>query len=265
MRVCLLTSNSLRHAFVAHRLEKRFELGLVLQERKGVSAYYQKEEEIDLVEEHFRRLADTERVFFGSRDWDSVEAKIRAFDWGELNTDENARLVAEYKPEAVAVFGCGIIRKPLIDVLPEGKTFNIHQGLSPYLRGVGTNFWPFVTGELEYIGVTLHIIDAGIDTGAIIAHERPDIEAFDTQHTLGCKTVVKSADVLVKALEVIEGGGALHAVPQWQKGKLCRKADLTPDSILEVRRREREGYVADFVSRRNRGLVRPLQLIRLEK
>jgi folate-dependent phosphoribosylglycinamide formyltransferase PurN len=265
VRICLLTSNSLRHAHVAHRLGERFELGLVLQERKGVAAYYQKDDEIDLVEEHFQRLADTEQVFFGSRGWESVGAKIESFEWGELNTEENARLVGEYKPDAVAVFGCGIIKTRLLDILPAGKTFNIHQGLSPYLRGVGTNFWPFVTGELEYIGVTLHIIDAGIDTGAIVAHERPDIEPFDTQHTLGCKTVVKSADLLVKALEVIEGGGALHAFPQWQKGKLYRKADLTPDSILEVRRREREGYVADFVSRRNQGLVRPLQLIRLEK
>ena len=110
MRICLLTSDSLRHAHIAHRLEKRFDLGLVLQERKGVAAYYQKDEEIGLVEEHFRKLADTEQVFFGARGWDDLAAGVHAFDWGNLNTGENARLVADYAPEAVAVFGCGIIK-----------------------------------------------------------------------------------------------------------------------------------------------------------
>lgn len=46
--------------------------------------------------------------------------------------------------------------------------FNIHFSLLPKFRGCNTAVWPILTGEALH-GVTLHEIDAGVDTGAIIA------------------------------------------------------------------------------------------------
>ena len=34
------------------------------------------------------------------------------------------------------------------------KIINAHLGLSPYYRGSGTNIFPFVNKEIEYVGVT---------------------------------------------------------------------------------------------------------------
>jgi methionyl-tRNA formyltransferase len=114
------------------------------------------------------------------------------------------------------------------------------------------------------IGVTLHLIDAGVDTGGIIAHARPDIEPGDDQHTIGCRTIIKSADLLVEALRCVEQGRELEAVPQWKKGKLYKRKDLTGEAVRKVREREASGYVAEFVERRRRGEVPPVQLIRLD-
>lgn len=263
MRIVLLTSTSSRHAYMAQRLREHFDLALVVREQKGLKEHYRNHPDRELIEAHFTRLADTEKAFFGACEWEETP-EVETVARGEMNTERLADRIRLIGPEAVAVFGCGIIKAPVLDVLPEGKTFNIHQGLSPYYRGGGTNFWPFVYGELQYIGVTLHRIDAGIDTGKIIAHERPDIEASDNQHTLGCKTIVKSADLLVRVLQCVRMGHGLDAVPQWGEGKTFRRADLTGNAIREVYRRENEGFVAEFVKKRDSGKTRPLQLIRLE-
>jgi methionyl-tRNA formyltransferase len=45
--------------------------------------------------------------------------------------------------------------------------FNVHFSLLPKYKGMYTSAWPLLNGESE-TGVTLHVIDAGIDTGAII-------------------------------------------------------------------------------------------------
>lgn len=265
MKVILITSTALRHAAVAHRLAEKHDVAAVVRQQKDVFAYYRGDEGLSLIEKHFARLGEEEAKFFGSRPWDAYRGRVKPVAWGALNSPEVAALLEETNPDAVVVFGCEIIRSPLLELLPEGRTFNLHQGLSPYYRGSGTNFWPFVEGRLEFIGVTLHLIDAGIDTGDIVAHERPEIERGDTQHSLGCKTVVKSAEVLLNALDIVERGDYLHHIPQWQKGKLCRNSDLTTEAVLKVREREEQGCVDDFVGMREKGLVPPLQLIRLEK
>ena len=265
MRLGFLTSTGLRHGYVAGRLHERFGLDLVVCEEKGLQSFYEDHPDRELINEHFQHLADTEASFFTGKSWDALAVEPTTVPWGSLNTDELSQQLTDAKLDAVAVFGCGIIKSPVLEVLPKGKTLNIHQGLSPYYRGGATNFWPFVNGELELIGVTLHLIDAGIDTGEIVAHGRPDIEADDTQHSIGCKTIVKSADLLVAALECVEKGIALESVPQWQKGKLYKRKDLTGDAIRKVRELEGSGAVADYVTRRDAGGVPSVRLIELLK
>ncbi len=60
--------------------------------------------------------------------------------------------------------------------------YNLHFSRLPAYRGVATSVWPLRLREKES-GVTLHRIDAGIDTGRIIAQAvfplRPDMKASD--------------------------------------------------------------------------------------
>ena len=48
------------------------------------------------------------------------------------------------------------------------RLYNVHFSLLPKYRGCNTVVWPILNGEAEH-GVTLHEIDAGIDSGPIIA------------------------------------------------------------------------------------------------
>jgi hypothetical protein len=65
MRIALMTSTGLRHAYVASRLRECFDLRLVLREEKGFTQQYADHPDRELIESHFRHLAETEERFFG--------------------------------------------------------------------------------------------------------------------------------------------------------------------------------------------------------
>jgi methionyl-tRNA formyltransferase len=70
-----------------------------------------------------------------------------------------------------------ILPQALIDV-PRLGAVNVHGGLLPEYRGGHVLNWALINGETE-TGVTLHYIDAGIDTGPVIAQQRFPIAAND--------------------------------------------------------------------------------------
>jgi methionyl-tRNA formyltransferase len=56
---------------------------------------------------------------------------------------------------------------------------NIHGSLLPKYRGRTPHVWAIINGE-KYAGITSHLIDEGVDTGAIIKQEKIKIEEHDT-------------------------------------------------------------------------------------
>lgn len=60
----------------------------------------------------------------------------------------------------------------------QARAINLHFSLLPKYKGMYTSVWPILNGEVR-TGVTLHEIDWGIDTGAIIAQRGFDIKPAD--------------------------------------------------------------------------------------
>jgi folate-dependent phosphoribosylglycinamide formyltransferase PurN len=264
MKVALLTSTEPRHCYMAHRLAAALDLRLVIREEKGLDTFYEGREDAGIITGHFARLKETELQFFGSHRWEDLHCEVRTVPRGALSNAEIAETLAAAGSEAVVVFGPGIIKEPLLSALPAGRTLNLHQGLSPYYRGSGTNFWPYLEGRLHCIGVTLHYLDKGIDTGGIIAHGRPDIEAHDTLHSLGCKTIQVSADLALRVLKVLDAGGALPAIVQWEGGRLFQRKDMNGKAVERLLALEKSGATADFLRRRKAGEIEPIRVVNLE-
>lgn len=174
----------------------------------------------------------------------------------EINTPWVFDFVKKYKPDATFVFGSSILREPLLSALPPGKFINMHLGLSPYTRGSGTNFWPFVTGELEYVGVTLLHIDPGVDTGDIIAQGRPSIERGDTVHTVGNKTIRLGAKLMVETLQRLKRGEALPRTKQWEvtDPQLYRRKDFNEENLALYQKNIEEGLIQKYLDRDKKGI-----------
>lgn len=64
--------------------------------------------------------------------------------------------------------------------------FNIHFSLLPAYKGAYTSIWPILDGR-DQTGVTLHVIDAGIDTGEIVDQTKIQIGLEDNSSQLYAK------------------------------------------------------------------------------
>jgi phosphoribosylglycinamide formyltransferase 1 len=213
MKIVILTSNSIRHKFFANTLALHADDALVISECKPNTSLIDSNDPNDITN-HFHLRDETEKTFFPNNDF--FITKTMPIVYKELNLDHVYQTIKNFKPDLMFIFGSYIVKEPLLSLLSPGHTINLHLGLSPYYRGSGTNFWPFVNNELEYLGSTIMHLDAGIDSGDIICHVRPTIEINDNVHTVGCKIIRDSADSMIKIMDLVDSGQTLNRIKQWK-------------------------------------------------
>lgn len=122
----------------------------------------------------------------------------------DVNSPEVVTFLQEIKPACGVISGTSILRSPLIESVP--IWLNIHCGITPRYRGVHGAFWAVVEGQPELAGVTIHQIDAGVDTGDIIAQEKIEVDSRDTYRTLPVKQYFKGIPLLVTAVKHVLDG-----------------------------------------------------------
>ena len=65
---------------------------------------------------------------------------------------------------------------------------NTHAGITPLYRGVHGGYWALVSRRPEEVGTTIHLIDQGIDTGAVLARVYFDTAPCDSIATYRIST-----------------------------------------------------------------------------
>ena len=83
---------------------------------------------------------------------------------------------------------------------------NVHTGITPRYRGSHGAFWAVYEGKPELAGVTVLQIDAGIDTGGIVAQAVIEVEASDTYRTLPVKQSLAAVPLVMEAVERVLSG-----------------------------------------------------------
>lgn len=93
------------------------------------------------------------------------------FKYENINLQEVKEKIIELNPELIIVNGTRIISKNILE--STDKFFiNMHSGITPKYRGVHGAYWALVNNDKENCGVTIHVVDKGIDTGKIIGQTR---------------------------------------------------------------------------------------------
>jgi folate-dependent phosphoribosylglycinamide formyltransferase PurN len=254
LRVVALVGDQLRHRWYATLLadDPRIELRGVLSERQPPQPRGATDAEDELVADHFARRRRAEERHLGTaRDWAELGTPTLPVGRGETNTERVAEWVQTVAPEVLLLYGCGIVRAPLLD-LYHRRAVNIHLGLSPYYRGHATNFWPLVNGEPECVGATVHVATLDVDAGEILRQARPEMAPDDDSHDVGCKALVAGADRLLAALPAYVSGD-LVPVAQRPGGRVYRHADFDAapgTAIAELRRRFAEGMIPAYLERK---------------
>jgi folate-dependent phosphoribosylglycinamide formyltransferase PurN len=127
------------------------------------------------------------------------DGHIPILEVDSVNGAEVTALLNQHKPQVVVVTGTGIIAKRILALAP---TFiNIHVGITPRYRGVHGGFWAVYEGRPDLAGTTIHRVDPGVDTGAIITQVPITVEPNDTYRTLPVKQYLIALDSMVQAIQ----------------------------------------------------------------
>ncbi len=128
----------------------------------------------------------------------------------------------ELKPDLIVVVAYGQILSQAILDLPKFGCLNVHTSLLPKYRGAAPIQWAILDDQPE-TGVTIMKMDAGLDTGDILAQTKTPIHAHDTSQTLHDRLAILGAELLAGTIpDFVEG----KIIPQKQAkegGSYARK------------------------------------------
>jgi methionyl-tRNA formyltransferase len=119
----------------------------------------------------------------------------------------------------------------------------MHTGISPRYRGSDTVFWALHNEEPEWVGVTIHALDAGLDSGPIYATGRPELAPDDDEDSLFCKCVRVGTPLYIETVRAVANGTARPAPQELASGREYRFADRTVRAERRVERLLREGLL----------------------
>ncbi len=129
-----------------------------------------------------------------------------------LRTEESVVALRDLAPTVIVVAAYGEILRPEVLDIPRAGVINVHPSLLPKYRGASPVTGALLAGE-EETGVTIMLMDEGMDTGPILAQKAIEIRPEDTAGSLGDRLAALGAELLVDTLPRWLGG---HIDPQPQ-------------------------------------------------
>jgi len=146
----------------------------------------------------------------------AVQHNIPAFEPGDPNQVGFIEQVKALEPDLILSIGYPkIIHTALLNV-PSRLAVNFHASLLPAYRGKHPVYWCLRNGE-RWSGLTVHIMDPGIDTGDLLYQVRVHTRRNDTVSSL-YKRIMERSTKLVSQLLVDLENNTLNRIPQPQSG-----------------------------------------------
>jgi methionyl-tRNA formyltransferase len=119
--------------------------------------------------------------------------------------------LAGYKPDVIVVAAFGQLLPQRVLDIPGHGCVNIHPSMLPKYRGPSPVAAAILAGE-EFTGVSVMLMDKGLDTGPVLAQAQAPVRPEDTTGTLGEKLSLIGAQLLLEAL------------PHWIDGEILPRA-----------------------------------------
>jgi methionyl-tRNA formyltransferase len=120
--------------------------------------------------------------------------------------------LAAYEPDTICVACFSQRIPPAILQLPRFGCLNVHPSLLPANRGPVPLFWTFHEGD-EQAGITIHLMDEGIDSGDILAQEPIHVPDGISYTQLEARCAVRGGELLARTVWNLYRGLA-RCVPQ---------------------------------------------------
>lgn len=161
----------------------------------------------------------------------ALEHNVPVWQPGSLKKAENSAKLADLRADLYIVAAFGQILPQTVLDQPRYGTLNIHASLLPKYRGVSPISEAILQGDKE-TGVTIMLLDAGIDTGPMLAQRSIPIDREDTTGSLTGKLAELGATTLLETL------------PLWIDGKIAPRAQDTALASYTHMLRKEDGAIS---------------------
>jgi len=161
-----------------------------------------------------------------------------------LRTPDEQVALADLAPDLIVVAAYGLILPKTVLGIPSKGCINVHGSLLPRYRGAAPIAAAILAADQE-AGVSIMLMDAGVDTGPILSRNGLRITPEDTTGSLTIKLAGLGADLLVDTL------------PAWLRGDLVPRAQPEEGATLSPRITKEDGRIdwsepAELIARKVR-------------
>jgi methionyl-tRNA formyltransferase len=168
-----------------------------------------------------------------------LRADVRILKVSSINSDSVTDIVKTVKPDVIVVAGTSILTPERIHSFDSIPVINIHTGMLPWYRGQSGGFWAVVNDDWGRIGTTVHVLDEGIDTGAIISQKSISLATKTNPRTLSLALFKVGIELAAGAIQTLASNGMTLSIAQNCDGRCFQvptfTAYLTYRSNMEKR------------------------------
>jgi methionyl-tRNA formyltransferase len=146
----------------------------------------------------------------------AAERGIPLYQPASFKSPEALEILRGLRLDVLAVVAYGLVLPIAALQCPQHGCINIHASILPRWRGAAPIQRALLAGD-STTGVTIMRMEAGLDTGPILASRAIDIGALDNAQTVHDRLARLGADLIVDTLRALRDGSA-HEVPQSTEG-----------------------------------------------
>ncbi len=147
---------------------------------------------------------------------------LPVFQPESLKPSEQQQALKALNPDLMVVVAYGLLLPQAVLDIPALGCVNLHASLLPRWRGAAPIQRAILAGDTK-TGVCLMQMEAGLDTGPVLAAESCDITAVDTGGELHDRLSSLSASVLMANLDVLATGSLTPMVQDDQYATYAKK------------------------------------------
>lgn len=147
-----------------------------------------------------------------------------------LKQADAVQQLADFRPDVIVVAAYGKILPSGVLSLPPHGVLNIHPSLLPRFRGASPVASAILAGN-QFTGVSVMLLDEGMDTGPVLARAQVSISLLDTAGSMTDKLARVGANLL------------LDVIPRWLKGELVAQAQDESQATLTRKFEKEDGEI----------------------
>jgi folate-dependent phosphoribosylglycinamide formyltransferase PurN len=117
-----------------------------------------------------------------------------------VNHEDCLVAINALKPDVILSISCRILKADILAALA-CPAINFHAGINPAYRGLMGGYWALVSNDRANFGSTVHLLDPGVDTGAILYQQRMVPDHKDSMLTYPLLQTAASVEMILKAVD----------------------------------------------------------------